>query len=78
MNQDKQKQQRTKKAIVFICNGIVEGAYSTDPDLELIVVDYDKDVDDKGALDKLYDECINDPALQNHTPIIIHPGDKEW
>ena len=77
MSQREKLQEKAKKVVVFICDGIVEAAYSTEPDLELVVVDYDRDRDDKDALDKLYDECISDPELQDHTPSIVHPGYEE-
>lgn len=77
MSQREKIQEKAKKVVVFICDGIVEAAYSTEPDLELVVVDYDRDRDDEDALDKLYDECINDPDLQDHTPSIVHPGNEE-
>ncbi len=77
MSREEEKQEKTKRVVVFICNGIIEGAYSTDPDLDFTVVDYDKDIDDEDALDKLFDECISDPELQNCTPSIIHPENEE-
>lgn len=77
MCQEEKKQEKTKKVVVFICDGIVEATYSTDPDLDLVVVDYDRNRDDEDVLDNLYDECICDPKLQDHIPLIIHPGNEE-
>ena len=73
MSREEEKQEKTKRVVVFICNGIIEGAYSTDPDLDFTVVDYDKDIDDEDALDKLFDELEEeftsyfDLVLAGHT-----------
>lgn len=69
--------QKSKKAILIIREGTIEGMYITDPDLELIVVDYDKDIDSEEAFDKLLDEYAQDPELQNGTPTVIHPGEND-
>lgn len=69
--------QKSKKAIVIIREGIIEGMYTTDPDLDLIVVDYDKDTDSEEAFDRLLGEYAQDPELQNGTPTVIHPGEND-
>ena len=69
--------QKSKKAIVIIREGIIEGIYTTDLDLDLIVVDYDKDMDSEEAFDRLLDEYAQDPELQNGTPTVIHPGEND-
>lgn len=69
--------QKSKKAIVIIREGIIEGMYTTDPDLGLIVVDYDKDIDSEEAFDKLLDDYAQDSELQNCTPTVIHPGEND-
>ena len=69
--------QKSKKAILIIREGTIEGMYITDPDLELIVVDYDKDIDSEEAFDKLLDEYAQDRELQNGTPTVIHPGEND-
>ena len=67
--------QKSKKAIMIIREGIIEGVYTTDPDLDLIVVDYDKDTASEEAFDRLLGEYAQDPELQNGTPTVIHPGE---
>lgn len=69
--------QKSKKAIVIIREGIIEGIYTTDLDLDLIVVDYDKDMDSEEAFDRLLDEYAQDPELQNGNPTVIHPGEND-
>lgn len=69
--------QKSKKAIVIIREGIIEGMHTTDPDLDLIVVDYDKDIDSEEAFNRLLDEYAQDPELQNGTPTVIHPGEND-
>ena len=32
MSREEEKQEKTKRVVVFICNGIIEGAYSTNPE----------------------------------------------
>lgn len=69
--------QKSKKAIVIIREGIIEGMHTTDPDLDLIVVDYDKDIDSEEAFNRLLDKYAQDPELQNGTPTVIHPGEND-
>ena len=69
--------QKSNKAIVIIREGVIEGVYATDPDMDLIVVDYDKDIDSEEAFNKLLDDYAQDPELQNCTPTVIHPGEND-
>lgn len=69
--------QKSNKAIVIIREGVIEGVYATDPDMDLIVVDYDKDMDSEEAFNKLLDDYTQDSELQNCTPTVIHPGEND-
>ena len=60
------------KAVVFVCDGIVDGIFSNDPTLDLTVVSFDKDMDDIDALHKDFGACCL--SLQQLPDKIHHPA----
>lgn len=59
------------KIRVFIIDGVVESVYSTYPNVEVEIVDFDKCKDISENLDVLYEECV--PEMHRLEPTIIHP-----
>lgn len=58
---------------IFIEDGLFAGAFADDPDADIEVVIYDRDLDSKDALDGLWD----DAKKHGHQviPTITHPQD---
>lgn len=61
------------KIRVFFVDGLFDCAYSSDPKIELEIVDFDKEKDSSENLGELYDECIADTDMQMVDPTVIHP-----
>ena len=62
------------KAVIFICDGVIETAYASDPNLDVTIVDYDGDLDDSEALKALYKTYEEERGMHQCSPRIIHPG----
>lgn len=65
-----------RKTVIFMHDGVFEGAFTTDPDAELIISIFDKDVDSKDAEDRLWKECQKS-GMRHFVPTIYHPGEDD-
>lgn len=59
------------KLRVFFEDGIVTGAFTDDPRSEIEIVQFDRDLDSKEELEKIWDESQKN--LKSVMPVITHP-----
>lgn len=62
---------KQKKVRIFINNGIVEGAFSLDSDIQVEIVDFDSEKFSLSEYDELYDEMIKNPDMMKIQPVIL-------
>ena len=62
---------KQKRVRIFINNGIVEGAFSLDPDIQVEIVDFDSEKFSLSEYDELYDEIIKNPDMTKIQPVIL-------
>lgn len=56
---------------IFIVDGVIEDIYSTNPDIEVNVISYDREMDSKEELEKHYEKVRKEmQAIEGN---IIHP-----
>lgn len=56
---------------IFIVDGVIEDFYSTNPDIEVNVISYDREMDSKEELEKHYEKVRKEmQAIEGN---IIHP-----
>lgn len=60
------------KVVLFVHNGIVEGGFLSNPDIQVAIVDFDSDIDDQDAENALWRKC-KDKGMKQFEPNIIHP-----
>lgn len=56
---------------IFIVDGVIEDIYSTNPDIEVNVISYDREMDSKEELEKHYKKVRKE--MQVIEGNIIHP-----
>ena len=59
------------KVVIFIHDGIVEGAFRSDDDVEVVISDFDRCRDDQSQEDAFWKKC-GEEGLKQFTPCIQH------
>ena len=60
-----------QKVVVFVHNGVVEGVFTSAPDIEVTISNFDSEYDDQEREDAFWRECQNNNMHQVN-PEIIH------
>ena len=60
-----------QKVVIFVHNGVVESAFTSDPDIEVTISNFDSEYDDQDREDAFWSECQNN-NMHQVAPEIIH------
>lgn len=60
-----------KKVVLFLHDGILGGAFTSDPEIKVVVSIFETDLDSKEGEDAFWTKC-KEEGLQQFEPEIIH------
>ena len=65
-----------KKVVLFMHDGVLEGAFTSDPEIHVTVSIFETDLDSKEAENEFWSQC-EQKGLKQFTPCIYHPNNEE-
>lgn len=60
-----------KKVVLFIHDGVIEGGFTSDPSIKVVISDFDSDLDDPKKENEFWDKCRQD-GLTQFAPELRH------